>query len=126
MLSKTLGSFTGAMFSTNPLRTFMFRMRKRTGKPIEEESQEKIREKKGILNWWYRRKPDVISSSRIAVGMIPKGEITLVIAAIGLNAGAFANDLYSVVILLVLITVFLTPILLRLAFRTPRTKLGEK
>ena len=97
-------------------------MRKRYGEPVVETTLETAKEKKGFSKWWNLRKPDIISSSRIAVGMIPKGEITLIIAAIGLNAGAFGSDLYSVVILLVLVTVFLTPILLKLAFRNPKAK----
>jgi Kef-type K+ transport system membrane component KefB len=126
IISKSLGSFTGAMFSTNPFRNFIYRMRKRLEKLETEKIHEEIKEKKGFSHWWNLRKPDIISSSRIAVGMIPKGEITLVIAAIGLNGGAFAGDIYSIVILLVLTTVFLTPILLRLAFRQSKKKKNEQ
>ena len=122
IFSKILGSFTGAMFSTNPLKDFIKSMRKRFGEPEVVDTPEIVKKKKGFSKWWEFRKSDVISSSRIAVGMIPKGEITLIIAAIGLNAGAFTGDLYSVVILLVLVTVFLTPILLRFAFRTTKAK----
>jgi Kef-type K+ transport system membrane component KefB len=133
IFSKALGAFTGAMFSTNPLKDFIRGMRKRYGETDIQEEKEVVKERRSLSEWWDFRKPDFISSGRIAVGMLPKGEITLVIAAIGLNAIsdifitnpnaiAFGNDLYSVVILLVLVTVFLTPILLRLAFRTPKTR----
>ncbi len=134
IVSKIIGSFTGAMFATNPLKDFISRMKRRFSKKEEivVEKEEPTDERK-ISRWWKRRKPDIISSGRIATGMVPKGEITLVISAIGLNAAteifaandsaiAFANDLYSVVIILVLVTVFLTPILLKIAFRSPQTK----
>ena len=133
ILSKGIGSFTGAMFSTNPIADFLKMMHKKSGdleSKLIEENKVKVNK---FFVWWQRKKPDIISSARIATGMIPKGEITLVIAAIGLyegakifssnsNALAFTNDLYSVVILLVLITVFLTPILLKLAFQTLKVK----
>ncbi len=134
IISKVTGSFTGAMFSTNPLQRFIIKTRQRFGKNTETESDPSTlvedKKEKRVRSWWDRRKPDVLSSGRIALGMMPKGEITLVIAAIGLSAGLtmftdsqqlmFFNELYSVVILLVLITVFLTPLLLRLAFRSSK------
>ena len=92
IFSKAIGSFSGAMFATNPLKDFLKSMRDRFGsegekKSISEssETEEIVKEKKNS-KWWSRRKPDVISSARIATGMMPKGEITLVISAIGLNA----------------------------------------
>ena len=49
----------------------------------------------------------------IGIGMIPRGEVGLIFAAIGLQIGIFDEDLYVAVLLVVLITTVITPPLLR-------------
>ena len=132
IIAKMIGSFTGAMFSTNPLKdrlvTSIKKVRSKSS-TSDPESPEKISEKKEIT-WENTIKPNIISSGKISLGMMPKGEITLVIAAIGLtevvkfssDIQELAGDLYSITILIVLVTVFLTPLLLRMAFRAPKPK----
>ncbi|MBN1329754.1 MAG: cation:proton antiporter [Candidatus Heimdallarchaeota archaeon] len=56
-------------------------------------------------------------SFRITLGMMPQAEIVLVIAEIGLIQGIFTQSIYSVAVLMVFITVIITPLALRLAFR---------
>jgi len=58
-----------------------------------------------------------MSSLRISVGMMPRAEIVLVIAEVGLMQGIFDQSIYSMAVLLVFITIIITPIALRLAFR---------
>ncbi len=53
---------------------------------------------------------------RVGVGMISRGEVGLIVAAIGVQAGLIKPDLFSIVTFIVLITTLVTPILLRLAF----------
>jgi Kef-type K+ transport system membrane component KefB len=60
-------------------------------------------------------------SIRVGVGMLPRAEIALVIAAIGVKAGIATPALLSVTITIVLITTLVTPMLASLAFRGPRT-----
>ena len=141
ILAKMTGAFTGASFSTYSLKDFISRKRQLFQKKGESDSleeeveteQEEMVEKAKTMRfkkWWKNSKPNLASSGKIAIGMMPKGEITLVIAAIGLAASQdvsnemfqLAGELYSIIILLVLVTVFLTPILLKLAFR----EIGEK
>ena len=50
------------------------------------------------------------------IGMVPRGEVTLVIAGAGLAAGVLDVTLFSVLIALVLIASLLTPALLRLGY----------
>lgn len=50
---------------------------------------------------------------RIGVAMIPRGEVGLIFAQIGLTAGLLHAGLYSAVALMVMLTTFITPILLR-------------
>ncbi len=131
LFAKILGSFTGALFSTNPIKEFLFvRKLKEERKTQKKENMDKevVEEE----SFWRNIKPNILSSGKIALGMMPKGEITLIIAAIGLAAAQnyleilpLAKELYSVIILLVLVTVFLTPFLLRIAFSTRKKKVAE-
>jgi len=48
--------------------------------------------------------------------MIPRGEVGLITAAIGLTAGIVTREVYTQAVILVLITTLVTPPLLRFAF----------
>jgi Kef-type K+ transport system membrane component KefB len=50
----------------------------------------------------------------VGVGMIPRGEVGLIFANLGLSAGLLSGGLYSSVALMVIATTFMTPPLLRL------------
>ena len=49
----------------------------------------------------------------IGIGMVPRGEVGIIFAAIGLQVGVFDEDLYAVVLLVVLVTTVITPPFLR-------------
>jgi Na+:H+ antiporter len=49
----------------------------------------------------------------VGVGMIPRGEVGLIFATIGLNEGILGGNLYAALLLVVLITTIMTPPLLR-------------
>ena len=126
IFAKLAGSFTGALFSTNPIKEFLY-IKKLKEERIAQKSDENKKEEIEEESFWKNIKPNILSSGKIALGMMPKGEITLIIAAIGLAATQnyleflpLAKELYSVIILLVLVTVFLTPFLLRLAFSSKK------
>lgn len=51
--------------------------------------------------------------SVIGVGMVPRGEVGLIFAQVGLSAGLLSAGLYSSVALMVIVTTFITPPLLR-------------
>jgi Kef-type K+ transport system membrane component KefB len=59
-------------------------------------------------------------SLRVGIGMISRGEVGLIVAAVGADAGLIKTELFSVVTLIVLITTLITPPLLRLAFAGER------
>lgn len=46
---------------------------------------------------------------RIGVGMLPRGEITLIIAGIGLGAGVLSPEMFGVVVVMILVTVMIAP-----------------
>ncbi len=49
----------------------------------------------------------------IGFGMVPRGEVGLIFATIGVSIGVFDDELYAVVLLMVLVTTIITPPLLR-------------
>ena len=55
-------------------------------------------------------------SLRVGVGMISRGEVGLIVASVGVNAGLIKTELFSVVTFIVLVTTLITPLLLRLTF----------
>jgi Kef-type K+ transport system membrane component KefB len=54
---------------------------------------------------------------RVGVGMIPRGEVGMVVAQIGLNLGIMSLNVYAVVVLMSVATTVIAPPLLRFAFR---------
>ena len=60
---------------------------------------------------WFKGKKSVIG-----VGMIPRGEVGLIFAQMGLSSGVFDAKLFSAVTLMVMVTTFLAPPLLRVLF----------
>lgn len=49
----------------------------------------------------------------VGVGMVPRGEVGLIFAATGLITGVFNEKFYSIVIGVIMVTTFITPILLK-------------
>jgi Kef-type K+ transport system membrane component KefB len=56
-------------------------------------------------------------AKRIGVGMIPRGEVGMVVAQIGLRMGVIPPDVYGVVVFMSIGTTIVAPPLLNLAFR---------
>lgn len=56
-------------------------------------------------------------SSRIGVGMVPRGEVALIISAMALTRGIFTQTEYSTTVLIVIISAILTPPLLKFTFK---------
>jgi Kef-type K+ transport system membrane component KefB len=57
-----------------------------------------------------------LDSGRLGAGMIPRGEVSLIIATVGLNLKIFENNVFTAIIGAVLISTLITPILLRYLF----------
>lgn len=55
-------------------------------------------------------------SLRLGVGMIPRGEVLLIVATVGMGAGLVTESVFAGMIVVVLATSILTPILLRALF----------
>ncbi|MBI2320714.1 MAG: cation:proton antiporter [Chloroflexi bacterium] len=54
---------------------------------------------------------------RIGIGMLPRGEVALIVAGVGLTAGVIESDVFGVAIMMTVITTLLAPVLLVPAFR---------
>lgn len=54
---------------------------------------------------------------RIGVGMLPRGEVALIMAGIGISEGIIGPDLYGVAIMMTVITTAVAPPVLALSFR---------
>lgn len=72
----------------------------------------------GYSPWWFKG-----DKALIGIAMIPRGEVGLIFARMGLATGALTSQLYSAVALMVLVTTFVTPPLLARRART--TARGE-
>ncbi len=64
-----------------------------------------------------------VEALRVGVGMISRGEVALITASIGLQAGLITPAFYPVAILITVVTTMVTPPLLKLTYlaRPPRT-----
>jgi Kef-type K+ transport system membrane component KefB len=60
---------------------------------------------------------NIRGSSRIGVGMLPRGEVALIIAGIGLAEGVIGDEIFGVSILMTVVTTILAPMGLVLLFR---------
>lgn len=73
----------------------------------------------GYAPFWFRGRKSVIG-----VGMIPRGEVGLIFAQMGLATNVLDEALFSAATLMVMATTFLAPPWLRLLF-PPRTRAGQ-
>ncbi|MBT4141668.1 MAG: cation:proton antiporter [Chloroflexi bacterium] len=58
-----------------------------------------------------------IGATRIALGMLPRGEVALIVAGIGLTSGVIGQDIFGVAIVMTVITTVLAPVFLIPAFK---------
>jgi Kef-type K+ transport system membrane component KefB len=59
----------------------------------------------------------VPDSVRVGIGMVPRLEVALIIASMGLAAGVMSSLIYSLTVAIVLATTLITPLLIKAAFR---------
>lgn len=65
----------------------------------------------GFAPWWFKGKKLVVG-----VGMMPRGEVGLIFAQMGLTTGVLTTGLFSALTLMVMVTTFLAPPLLKALF----------
>jgi Kef-type K+ transport system membrane component KefB len=74
----------------------------------------------GYAPFWYKGRKLVIG-----VGMVPRGEVGLIFAQMGLTAGALTTGLFSAITMMVMVTTFMAPPLLKYLF-PPTEKAGKQ
>jgi Kef-type K+ transport system membrane component KefB len=62
----------------------------------------------GYTPWWYRG-----NKLLVGVGMMPRGEVGLIFAQFGLGLAVLDNRLFSALALVIFVTTFLAPPLLK-------------
>jgi Kef-type K+ transport system membrane component KefB len=63
---------------------------------------------------------------RVGVGMVPRGEVGMVVAQIGLNMNVMAPAVYDVIVVMSVATTLIAPPLLKLAFRAETPSRGPE
>ncbi|HST12595.1 MAG TPA: cation:proton antiporter [Terriglobales bacterium] len=61
----------------------------------------------------------------VGVGMMPRGEVALIVAAVGLNSRVVSQSTYAVVVFMTAVTTVLAPPILRILFRKERLAVAE-
>jgi Kef-type K+ transport system membrane component KefB len=69
---------------------------------------------------------NLLGSSRIGIGMIPRGEVALIIAGYGLTKGVVDQEIFGVAILMTILTTFLAPTFLLPVFKTQENGLRKE
>ncbi|HXE75752.1 MAG TPA: cation:proton antiporter [Candidatus Xenobia bacterium] len=59
---------------------------------------------------------------QVGAGMVPRGEVGVIVAAIGLGLHTVSDEIYAVVIIMVLVTTLMAPPALRILFREKRAR----
>jgi Kef-type K+ transport system membrane component KefB len=62
---------------------------------------------------------------KIGLGMVPRGEVGMVVAQMGLSMKVISTEVYAVVVFMAVATTLVTPLLLKIAFRNPALEPAE-
>ena len=76
----------------------------------------------GIAGWGMKVRSVLI----ISVGMVPRGEVGLIVAGIALSSGAVDTRLFSAVVIMSVVTTLVVPPLLHVLYTRQPTPIGEQ
>ncbi len=79
-----------------------------------------------VVTGWSIFGQTKVNRLAVGVGMIPRGEVGLVFAGIGAASGTLDKPLQAAIIIMVILTTFLAPPLLRFAFKQSSEELPEE
>ena len=69
----------------------------------------------GYTVGWGKQNP--LNHAAVGVGMIPRGEVGLIFAQLGLSNGILSSETFSAILIMVIFTTFIAPPLLKLIFK---------
>src|SRR4051812_48596529 len=75
------------------------------------------------LGAWNLGKEDML---RVGVGMVPRGEVGMVVAQMGLSMGVIEKPVYAVVVAMAIVTTLVAPLMLQYAYRNCRPGIPEQ
>lgn len=61
----------------------------------------------------------MVIANKVGVGMIPRGEVGLIVVGIGLSTGIIGDKLFAEIVVMIIATTILAPIVLRLLIKPP-------
>jgi mannitol/fructose-specific phosphotransferase system IIA component (Ntr-type) len=67
-----------------------------------------------------------LGALRVGLGMVPRGEVALIIAGVGLSHGILNDRIFSVTILMTLLTTIIAPLLLNLLLKLRQSGIREE
>jgi Kef-type K+ transport system membrane component KefB len=67
-----------------------------------------------------------VDAFRVGAGMVPRGEVGMVVAQIGLGLGVIAQHIYGVIVFMSVVTTLVAPPMLNVAFRGVQPKITEE
>jgi Kef-type K+ transport system membrane component KefB len=59
-----------------------------------------------------------VEALKIGVGMIPRGEVGMVVGQLGLTLGILSNEIYDIIVFMAIATTLIAPPLIKVAFRS--------
>ena len=54
---------------------------------------------------------------RVGIGMISRGEVGLIVAGVGISSGILTTDVYSTIVIMVIVTTIITPLWLKMEYK---------
>ncbi len=58
---------------------------------------------------------------RVGIGMISRGEVGLIVAGVGISSGVLTSNVYSTIVIMVIVTTIITPLWLKMEYRREQT-----
>jgi Kef-type K+ transport system membrane component KefB len=68
----------------------------------------------GLPAWWMNF--NLRGALRIGIGMVPRGEVALIMAGVGLASGAISSDILGVAVMMTMISTLIAPVMLIKSF----------
>jgi len=69
----------------------------------------------GLPAWFFLKNKR--QGMRVGIGMISRGEVGLIVAGVGISSGILTSDVYSTIVIMVVVTTIITPIWLKIEYR---------
>jgi Kef-type K+ transport system membrane component KefB len=69
----------------------------------------------GLPAWLFLR--NGAQARKVGVAMISRGEVGLIVAGVGISSGVLAQNVYTMIVIMVAVTTIITPIWLKIEYK---------